>query len=108
MSRMEILYNVTVKIEHDAHQSWLEWMETIHLPAIMTTGLFREYRMSRLMGVDESDGVTYSIQFLAPDREAYVKYQAEHAGRLQAAHHDRYKDRYVVFRTLMTVVSSSK
>ncbi len=100
-----ILYNVTVKVEHGTHDDWLGWMKDLHIPDVMATGLFLEYRMSRLLGMDETDGITYSIQYLLANMEDYQEYHAEHAARLQADHQERYKGRYVAFRTMMQVVS---
>jgi hypothetical protein len=38
--------------------------------------------------------------------EDFKEYQSKHARRLQTEHMNRYKDRYVAFRTMMEVVSS--
>jgi hypothetical protein len=40
-----ILYNVTVKIEADAQEDWLQWMKSTHIPDVMDTGLFLGYRI---------------------------------------------------------------
>lgn len=99
-----ILYNVTIKIEHGVHNDWLAWMKVVHLPEMMETGYFLEYTISRLMGTDETDGFTYSIQYLMNDFSAYQDYQKNEAAAMQAKHHGRYKDKYVAFRTIMKVI----
>ncbi|MEL6656425.1 MAG: DUF4286 family protein [Bacteroidota bacterium] len=99
-----ILYNVTIKVEHDVHKDWLAWMKVVHLPAMMKTGYFLEYTISRLMGTDESDGFTYSIQYLLNDFSSYQDYQQTEAANMQRKHHNRYKDKYVAFRTIMKVI----
>ena len=99
-----ILYNVTVKIDHSVHDSWLQWMKAVHIPDVLATGLFTEYKLCRLLGVDESEGITYATQYFCPDMEAFQLYQQQHAPRLQKDHSDRFKDKYVAFRTLMEVV----
>jgi hypothetical protein len=99
-----ILYNVTVKVDHEIHQEWLKWMKRVHIPAIMETGMFMEYKMCRLLGVDEEDGITYAIQYLSPNMTTYQLYQEKHAYNLQKDHANRYKGKYVAFRTLMKIV----
>ncbi|HMO37936.1 MAG TPA: DUF4286 family protein [Saprospiraceae bacterium] len=99
-----ILYNVTVKIEHAAHAEWLQWMKTVHIPDVMSTGLFLEYRMGRLLGMDEPDGVTYAIQYYLTDGATFEQYQAYYAPRLQAAHTEKFRGRFVAFRTLLEIV----
>jgi hypothetical protein len=99
-----ILYNVTVKIDTKIHKEWVKWMKEVHIPDVLATGLFSEHKLCRLLSVDESDGITYAIQYFCADMEAFEQYQKEHARRLQTEHMNRYKNRYVAFRTLMEVV----
>jgi len=99
-----ILYNVTVKVNHQIHDNWLAWMKVVHLPAMMATGLFSEYTISRLLGTDESDGFTYSVQYLAKDFAAYQTYQEKHAADMQKQHQTQYPDQFVAFRTIMKVI----
>lgn len=99
-----IIYNVTVKIELDTHDEWLQWMRNQHIPDVMQTGLFKEYRMARVLGQDESDGITYSIQYLCPDMPTLQHYAAQFAPALQQAHSQRYEGKFVAFRTLLEVL----
>ena len=96
-----LLYNVTVKIDHSVHQDWLQWMKEIHIPEVMATGQFTENRMWKLLHMDESDGVTYAIQYVAPSAGALEIYQRDFAPRLQQEHQDRYNNKFVAMRTLM-------
>ncbi len=103
-----ILYNITVKINHEVHDEWLRWMREEHIPDVMATDVFEEYKLSRLLGVDESDGVTYAVQYLASSMEAFHIYQEKHAYRLQTAHASRFPNQYVVFRTILSVVEQGR
>lgn len=103
-----VLYNITLKINHAVHDEWLEWMRAVHIPDVMATGIFEEYKFSRLLGVDETDGITYAVQYLASSMEAYRIYQEKHAYRLQSALNERYSDQYVAFRSLLTVVEQGQ
>lgn len=101
-----VLYNVTVKIDHDTHTDWVHWMKDEHIPDVMNTGMFLEYRMCRLLGMDEPDGITYAIQYFCSDMETYDLYQNNYAANLQAAHNERYRGKFVAFRTLLEVVEN--
>lgn len=98
-----ILYNVTVKIHNDVHDDWLKWMRETHIPDVMNTGMFVESKMLRILH-DEPEGVTYAFQYFCKDMETFQTYQSKYAKALQADHTERYKDKYVAFRTLMEVV----
>lgn len=99
-----ILYNVTVKVDLEVHHEWLEWMRTKHIPNVINTGLFHKYHICRLLEQDESDGVTYAIQYYTDTIEKYRLYQKIHAPFLQAEHRQRYENRTVAFRTLLEVI----
>jgi hypothetical protein len=63
--------------------------------------------MSKLLGVDELEGITYSFQYAAPDMASLNKYQSEFAPKLQADHIGRYEGYFLAFRTIMEVVTQS-
>lgn len=79
-------------------------MQEEHIPEVMDTGMFLEYRMCRLLGMDDDDGITYAIQYFCTDMATFGQYQEKHAPKLQAAHQERFKDKFVAFRTLLEVV----
>lgn len=98
-----LIYNVTVKVETQAQDEWLEWMRQEHIPAVMRSGKFEDYRICRLLHQEE-DGVTYAVQYFCRDLAAMYAYQQEDAPRLQAEHASRFSGKYVAFRTLMEIL----
>jgi len=98
-----IVYNVTVSIDHDAHDAWLAWMREEHIPRVMATGLFLDGRMFKVLADDEG-GVTYAVQYTAADMAAYERYRDEHAPRLQGEAHAAFGGRLHAFRTLLESV----
>lgn len=99
-----ILYNITYKVEHQVHADWLKFMQFEYIPATMATDVFEEYKMARLLGVDEEDGITYAVQFLASSMEAYRIFQQRHALALSKLLQQSYAGKYVAFTTIMRVV----
>jgi len=104
---MKILYNVTVSIAEQVETDWKNWMLQTHIPDVMSTGKFLNYSMQKVIDVENEMGVTYAIQYIAPDRETYDKYQQEDAPRLQQDHQQRYNGYFGAFRTLMEIISHS-
>jgi hypothetical protein len=98
-----IIYNVTVNIENDVREEWLNWMKTVHIPEVMATGYFLENRVCKIL-VDEEQGTTYSIQYTAANMEDLLEYQRLHSPRLQKEHNSRYGTKAVAFRTLLEIV----
>lgn len=100
-----IIYNVTVNVDHDVHDDWLQWMQETHIPEVMATGLFIEAKISRILA-EEEGGKSYAIQYLSPDMATYEKYRDEFAPGLQQKHTSRYAGKFVAFRTLLRVENS--
>ncbi|MBK9478687.1 MAG: DUF4286 family protein [Bacteroidetes bacterium] len=98
-----IIYNVTVNIELDVHDEWLNWMRNTHVPQVMATGYFTENKICRLL-LEEEQGLTYSFQYTCPSLEVYKKYQHECAPALQADVKKRYDGKFVAFRSLLEVL----
>lgn len=95
-----IIYNVTVKVEHSIQEDWLDWMRTVHIPDVMKTGRFLDSKLFRVIG-DETDGVTYAIQYSCVDMKTLHQYTIHDAPALQKDHIQRYGDKAVAFRTLL-------
>ena len=102
---MKLLYNVTVKIDSEIHQEWLDWMCLKHIPDVMATGCFETYKLTRILEDEDEHGIGFAIQYIAPNREVFQLYQDEFAQNLQNEHSVRYNGRYVAFRTLMLIES---
>ncbi|MCX6291225.1 MAG: DUF4286 family protein [Bacteroidetes bacterium] len=99
-----ILYNVTINIDHSVHDEWMKWMKDVHIPDVMRTGLFTENRMLKVLGDEESGGVTYSIQYTCHGLDDFKKYEKNFAASLRREHLEKFKDKFVAFRTLLEVV----
>lgn len=99
-----ILYNVTVNIEKGVEEEWVTWMKNIHIPDVLATGKFTENRFYRIMHDSEDGSVNYSVQYFAESMDHIMEYQKEFAPKLQQDTIDKFKDKFVVFRTLLETV----
>lgn len=94
------IYNVTVKVEHDIHSEWLDWMQNIHIPEVLATRKFIDAKMMKVL-VAEDDGVTYAIQYRFETPGHFDQYQREHAPGLQQKSKEKFGEKALAFRTLM-------
>lgn len=78
-------------------------MREIHIPEVLASGKFVSYKMAKVL-VDDTDGITYSIQYSCRDMATLQTYFKENAPALQKDHAERYKDKFVAFRTLLELV----
>ena len=103
----QIIYNVTSSIDDAVVAEWITWMRATHIPEVMQTGLFLDYKFLRVIGPlgEEDTGSTYAVQYILPDIESFLKYKDEFAPALQAKTAQRYGERVHSFRTLLEVVA---
>jgi hypothetical protein len=101
-----ILYNVTVSIDDDAAENWLEWMKEVHIPEVLATGCFVNARIARILA-EEQGGKAYSVQYYAASMEAFEQYESTHADRLRTDHQLKYGAKTAAFRTLLQIVHDS-
>jgi hypothetical protein len=99
-----IIYNVTIKVDTSISPGWFSWMKEEHIPDVIGTGCFTEYKMFRLLEVDDSEGATYVVQYFAESLEKYKGYIDQYANTLRKKLIDKWGDRVIAFRTLMELV----
>ena len=103
-----LLYNVTITIDLDVHEDWIQWMRASHIPDVMSTGQFLSYRMAKLMGHEHTDAEIYTVQYLVKDMTHLRRYQEEFAPGLQQQTKERYDGKFAAFRTVMEVVDHNE
>ncbi len=100
-----ILYNVTINIDKDCELEWLDWMRTVHIPEVLATGMFIQNNLFKLISpLEEGQGATYSIQYFADSIKELDDYLENFASGLIDKHVQRYRDRFVAFRTVLESV----
>jgi hypothetical protein len=99
-----IIYNVTIKLDIDAADAWVNWMKTEHMSELMNTGLFTDCRLCRLLEQDEAEGVTYSAQYTLDNMDDYNTYIDKYAVNMREKGFKLFKGKFAAFRTVMEVV----
>lgn len=99
-----LLYNVTLIVEDTSAEAWLQWMQDVHIPQVMATGMFVSNRLLKVID-SPNEGVTYCSQYVAQSLADYETYQAVYAPALQEELNTLFKDKLVAFRTLMEYIA---
>ena len=93
-----IIYNVTANIDDSIHEKWLEWIKQ-HIPKVLSTGLFLKATFTKVLVEESMGGLSYSIQYLAPSKEALESYYKTYASKFQAEELRLFADKMLVFKT---------
>jgi hypothetical protein len=99
------IYNISIKVTHSIHKAWLQWMQEVHIPAIMETNCFVKYTFAKLLDIEEEDGLTYSCQYEANTKADYNRYITVHSQKLRDDSMQKWGNQFIAFRTLMQVVN---
>lgn len=97
------IYNVTINIQEDVHEEWVDWMKTEHIPEMLNTGKFTKALMTRVMVQEEMGGMTYSVQYTTANKEMLQRYYDENAAVLRSRTKP-FEGKFVAFRTEMEVI----
>ncbi|WP_335965618.1 DUF4286 family protein [Galbibacter sp. PAP.153] len=99
------IYNVTVNIEEQAQNEWLDWMQKEHIPDMLATGKFTSAKIIKVLVEEEMGGITYSVQYYTKDRETLQRYYKEDAQNLRNKALQKFADKFVAYRTELEIVS---
>jgi hypothetical protein len=99
-----IVYNVTTKVEHSVVEPWLSWLKEEHIPEIIATGCFTHAVIMHLLEVDDTEGVTYAVQYHAADKALYDRYLEQFANEMRSKAMDKWGNKCIAYRSLMEVV----
>lgn len=100
-----IIYNITVNIDESVHEQWLQWMQTQHINKMLATGKFTSARIVKVLVDEEMGGITYSVQYFAPTREALEEYRRDHENELQLEGLKLFADKMLTFKTDLEIIS---
>jgi Domain of unknown function (DUF4286) len=75
------IYNVTIKVHVSIHVAWLQWLKKVHVPEVLATDCFTKATIVRLLEIDDSEGPTYAVQYLAESKASYNLYMQACSGK---------------------------
>lgn len=99
-----LVYSITIKVDAALRERWLRWQREEHIPEIMATGLFDEYKIFRLLEQEDPDGDTFVIQYFTTTRERYEEYIRQHARCLRDRSLQAWGAGIIAFRSLLESV----
>jgi len=99
-----IVYNISIKVNKMIETEWVQWQKTEHIPEVMSSRQFFDYRFFRLVEDEVSDGVIYIVQYFAESMQEYNQYVHQFASGLRQKAFDKWGNQFIAFRTIMQSV----
>lgn len=105
MGNSTVIYNVTTKVDLQIAVAWLQWLKEHHIKEMVATGCFTHAVILQLTEVDESDGLTYAVQFYADSQTLYNRYITEFSSGMQQDVLKKWGDKVISFRSVLRVIN---
>ena len=99
-----LVYNITIQIAWDIADEWLDWQREKNIPDIMSSNLFDEFKLYRLLDLEDHEGPTYTLQLYTTDEDRYRRYLKDYAPAIQRAAFEKWGSQFYVHRTCMQLV----
>ncbi len=100
-----IIYNVTIKVGNEIATAWLQWLQAEHIPEVLKTGCFTKGTVLHLFEMDDTESMTYAVQYHTESRASYHRYIQIFADEMRQKSFDKWGDRFIAFRTVMQIVN---
>jgi hypothetical protein len=100
-----IIYNITTQVLWAIHDQWMNWFRNEYLPAILATGLFSHYQLTRLLEVNEDEGPTYAVQLYTGSLELFYNFREEYAEDFENIQRETWGNNVYSFPSLMEVIN---
>ena len=99
-----IIYNITTKVHHSISAEWLQWLKDVHVNDVMQSECFTEFKIVKLLEVDEVEGPTFAVQFFADSKALYNRYIEKFAGEMRNRSFAKWGDKFISIRSVMQIV----
>lgn len=93
-----------MKVNRNIVEEWMNWQKQEHLPEIISTGMFDDYRMYHLIEHDDEESQTFTVQFFTSSIEKYNQYLSEFAFRFRDKALAKWGNQFTGFRSVMKLV----
>ena len=97
----ELLYIVTVTVDSEAVNEWLNWMTHHHIGDVVKTGYFDSAKIYKVMEPGAQAGQAFEIQYVTTTEERLSQYQSLAAPALKKEHGDLFGGRVTASRRVI-------
>jgi len=97
-----IIYSVTMSLEREIEQDWLSWMLETHLPEVMQTGYFLDYRFHKILEpIVDPERINYNVLYRLTSLSELDAYRKTLAPALQEKTQQRFGEQALAIRSVL-------
>lgn len=100
-----ILYAVSVVVPVDLADEWSHWMQSVHIPDVMATGIWKEARLTRVHEPAMDSHARFTTSYVCTSHDDFDRYRADFAPSLQAHHNELFGSKVMANRSVEEVLA---
>lgn len=102
------IYSITLHINKEVEQEWLDFMQQKHIDDVLKTGYFIACSMRKIVSDNDKKTTTYTIEYTTKSEADYIAYQYEFASTLQLDLKQRFEGKFTALRNFYEIVFNKK
>lgn len=102
------LYNLTIHVEWQIHDAFLQWLENELLPDLLQRPYFHSYKLMELLGTDEQEGKTYSLQLYVESMAMFNRFSEIYSNAFFKKFTNKWGQQCYLFPSLLRELQRSR
>lgn len=79
-----LIFNTTYKVSLKIKDKWLNWTKESHIPFMLQSGNFTKAQITKIVGSEDEEGISYSVQFHIDDMDMLMIWHKNNASIFQS------------------------
>jgi hypothetical protein len=101
-----LIFNTTYKVSSSISNSWLEWIQLHHIPFMLADKQFSRPQIAKIVGSEDEQGVSYSVQFDIADMPTLMNWHKQNATQFQQNFQKAFGNDVQFFSTVLEVIDN--
>lgn len=99
-----LIFNTTFVVSDKMHDKWMKWVREQHLPFMLESDILSKPQIAKIMGVEEQDGTSYSVQFHVKDMNDLEKWHVQYAQKFELQFSQKFGSEVLFFATVLEII----
>ncbi len=99
-----LIFNTTYKVATEITEKWLRWLKKEHIPFMLISEQFTTPQIVKVVGSEDEQGISYSVQFKIRDMETLMAWHKSFATEFQHNCQTNFGTEVTFFSTVLEVI----
>jgi len=99
-----LIFNTTYKVATDHYDQWIKWINEHHLPFMLETGKFSQPQIAKVVGSDDDEGTSYSVQFHIENMETLMEWHRHNSSTFRDKCYEEFGSQVIFFTTVLEII----